>query len=225
MGRHERKGGASQQLRRQRQRDALRRLPERLSRRHQRPGPARSPAVPGRHPRHNHQTSNGRNPPTMDDQQHPEPDGRPGEGDVVYTTGCWYYRLARALRANSGSGSLARRLDALGPDSREQTLASLGKSAPDDRIAELPNRSASDGGHKAPQATQHAECRGTCGRCCRRWPTSHGERVGPVARGRARPRGRLSSPRRAEQLGWMNSRLYGRFGGPGSPWSQARKRL
>jgi hypothetical protein len=27
--------------------------------------------------------------------------------EVVYTTGCWHYRLARAVQAGSGSGSLS----------------------------------------------------------------------------------------------------------------------
>jgi len=45
--------------------------------------------------------------------------------DVVYTTGCWYYRLARAVGAGARSGSLARRLGALGAGERERALTSL----------------------------------------------------------------------------------------------------
>jgi len=47
------------------------------------------------------------------------------QADVVYTTGCWYYRLARAVQAGSGSGSLAGRLGALGAEERERALTSL----------------------------------------------------------------------------------------------------
>ena len=37
------------------------------------------------------------------------------QADIVYTTGCWYYRLARAVRADAGSGSLTRRQLTLDP--------------------------------------------------------------------------------------------------------------
>ena len=53
--------------------------------------------------------------------------------EVVYTTGCWYYRLARAVLAGSGDGSLSGRLDALGPEARDAALES---------IRRLPTRSA-----------------------------------------------------------------------------------
>ncbi len=45
--------------------------------------------------------------------------------EVVYTTGCWYYRLARAVLAGSGDGSLSGRLDALGREARDAALESI----------------------------------------------------------------------------------------------------
>ncbi|MGH9150833.1 MAG: hypothetical protein ACRD03_00170 [Acidimicrobiales bacterium] len=46
-------------------------------------------------------------------------------GEAVYTTGCWYYRLARALLAASGAGSLSSRLEAVGPAARDDALESV----------------------------------------------------------------------------------------------------
>lgn len=43
----------------------------------------------------------------------------------VFTTGCWYYRLGRAVIAGDGRGSLARRFDALAPATRARTLSAL----------------------------------------------------------------------------------------------------
>lgn len=43
----------------------------------------------------------------------------------VYTTGCWYYRLSRALLAGSGTGSLSGRLASLEPDERQRAMQAL----------------------------------------------------------------------------------------------------
>lgn len=45
--------------------------------------------------------------------------------EAVYTTGCWYYRLARAVLAGSGAGSLSSRLETLGTAARDDTLAAI----------------------------------------------------------------------------------------------------
>lgn len=45
-------------------------------------------------------------------------------GDV-FTTGCWYYRLGRAISAGTGAGSLSRRFEALDPLTRSRTLTAL----------------------------------------------------------------------------------------------------
>lgn len=47
--------------------------------------------------------------------------------EAVYTTGCWYYRLARAASAGSGDGTLSRELANLEPESRARARASIGK--------------------------------------------------------------------------------------------------
>ena len=44
---------------------------------------------------------------------------------VVFTTGCWYYRLSRAVRAGSGAGSLSGRLAGLEPSQRDRALLGL----------------------------------------------------------------------------------------------------
>lgn len=43
----------------------------------------------------------------------------------VFTTGSWYYRLARAVSAGSGTGSLSGAFGALGEIERRRVLASL----------------------------------------------------------------------------------------------------
>jgi hypothetical protein len=45
--------------------------------------------------------------------------------DAVFTTGCWYYRLARAVVASTGAGSLSGQLEALGPGARDAALESI----------------------------------------------------------------------------------------------------
>jgi hypothetical protein len=45
-----------------------------------------------------------------------------GDG-VVFTTGCWYYRLSRAVNAGSGTGSLSGQLAELEPSRRDRPLA------------------------------------------------------------------------------------------------------
>lgn len=47
----------------------------------------------------------------------------------IYTTSCWYYRLGRAIAHGTGQGSLSRRLEDLGAQSR---------GAVTDAIRELP---------------------------------------------------------------------------------------
>jgi hypothetical protein len=46
-------------------------------------------------------------------------------GEEIYTTGCWYYRLTRAVMAGSGDGSLSGRFAALGEEGQRQALAGL----------------------------------------------------------------------------------------------------
>jgi len=53
------------------------------------------------------------------------------DGGEVFTTGSWYYRLARAVRDRQFSGSLSRRLASLSADVRRDVLGSLG-SLPDE---------------------------------------------------------------------------------------------
>ena len=43
----------------------------------------------------------------------------------VHTTGCWYYRLSRALHSEPMIGALSRRLGALAPDRRERVMSGL----------------------------------------------------------------------------------------------------
>ena len=45
--------------------------------------------------------------------------------EAVYTTGCWYYRLARATSSGAGTGSLSGELAALDPMRRVRARASL----------------------------------------------------------------------------------------------------
>ncbi len=51
--------------------------------------------------------------------------GDPFERGEVFTTGCWYYRLARAVAAGVGTGSLSRRFEALDPPTRARALRAL----------------------------------------------------------------------------------------------------
>lgn len=44
---------------------------------------------------------------------------------VLFTTGCWYYRLSRAVSAGSGTGSLSGQLAELEPSERDRALAGL----------------------------------------------------------------------------------------------------
>lgn len=46
-------------------------------------------------------------------------------GEAVYTTCCWYYRLARAVLAGGVTGSLSSRLEHMGEQARGATLASI----------------------------------------------------------------------------------------------------
>jgi hypothetical protein len=48
----------------------------------------------------------------------------------VFTTGSWYYRLARAVRDRHSAGSLSRRVEALAPEVRREVLASLDSLPP-----------------------------------------------------------------------------------------------
>ncbi len=43
----------------------------------------------------------------------------------LFTTGCWYYRLSRAVRAGSGGGSLSGQLAELEAGARDRALAGL----------------------------------------------------------------------------------------------------
>lgn len=47
------------------------------------------------------------------------------DNGAVFTTGCWYYRLSRAVRTGSGTGSLSGRLGVLEPSQRDRALAGL----------------------------------------------------------------------------------------------------
>ena len=47
------------------------------------------------------------------------------DAGAVFTTGCWYYRLSRAVRTGSGTGSLSGRLSVLEPSQRDRALAGL----------------------------------------------------------------------------------------------------
>ena len=47
------------------------------------------------------------------------------DGGNVFTTGSWYYRLARAVRDRQFSGSLSRRLASLSPEGRRAVDTSL----------------------------------------------------------------------------------------------------
>jgi hypothetical protein len=46
-------------------------------------------------------------------------------GDEIYTTGCWYYRLTRAVMSEPGGGSLSGRFASLGEDRQRQALEGL----------------------------------------------------------------------------------------------------
>lgn len=46
-------------------------------------------------------------------------------GGEVFTTGSWYYRLARAVSVGSGTGSLSGAFQALSESERHRILASL----------------------------------------------------------------------------------------------------
>ncbi len=45
--------------------------------------------------------------------------------ETVYTTGCWYFRLARAVLAGSGTGALSSRLESVGPATSRAVLESI----------------------------------------------------------------------------------------------------
>jgi hypothetical protein len=47
------------------------------------------------------------------------------EASEVFTTGSWYYRLARAVRDRQTAGSLSRRVEGLAPEVREEVMTSL----------------------------------------------------------------------------------------------------
>lgn len=47
------------------------------------------------------------------------------ERGEVFTTGCWYYRLGRAVAAGVGTGSLSGRFEALDPPTRTHALRAL----------------------------------------------------------------------------------------------------
>lgn len=47
------------------------------------------------------------------------------ESDALYTTGCWYYRLARAAVTGTGAGSLSGRLEVPGPEERDAAVESI----------------------------------------------------------------------------------------------------
>ena len=48
----------------------------------------------------------------------------------VFTTGSWYYRLARAVRDRESSGSLSRRVEDLAPEVCQDVMASLDSLPP-----------------------------------------------------------------------------------------------
>ncbi|HEY5244978.1 MAG TPA: hypothetical protein VIJ60_04870 [Acidimicrobiales bacterium] len=49
----------------------------------------------------------------------------PVAGEDVYTTGGWYYRLARAIRDNEFTGALSRRVSGLSPEVQRAVTTSL----------------------------------------------------------------------------------------------------
>jgi hypothetical protein len=53
------------------------------------------------------------------------------EVQALYTTSCWYYRLARAVLYGPGRGALTRLAEALSPDGKGRLRASL-RRLPDD---------------------------------------------------------------------------------------------
>ena len=52
-----------------------------------------------------------------------------GRGEV-FTTGCWYWRLSRALGERNARGSLSRLIGALNPQQRESVVASVDRLPP-----------------------------------------------------------------------------------------------
>jgi hypothetical protein len=55
---------------------------------------------------------------------------RRADGNEVFTTGSWYYRVARAARDRDSSGSLSRRIESLPPEARQAVMASLDNLPP-----------------------------------------------------------------------------------------------
>jgi hypothetical protein len=53
------------------------------------------------------------------------------EADDVFTTGSWYYRLARAVHDPAFTGALSRRVTALDPEMRRGVIASLDELPPE----------------------------------------------------------------------------------------------
>lgn len=47
------------------------------------------------------------------------------EANEIFTTGSWYYRVARAVRDRQSAGSLSRRVEGLVPEVREEVMTSL----------------------------------------------------------------------------------------------------
>ena len=95
------------------------------------------------------------------------------QADIVYTTGRWYYRLARAVRANAGSGSLTRRLEALDPAGRERAVTAL-ETLPQ-TVGLLSFRTVVPvmAALQLRRPFEHAERRGARSRSHRRWSDSH----------------------------------------------------
>jgi hypothetical protein len=48
-----------------------------------------------------------------------------GEGGEIYTTGSWYWRLARAVTDGTGRGTLSRAMLALPPERQSRVLAAV----------------------------------------------------------------------------------------------------
>jgi hypothetical protein len=55
----------------------------------------------------------------------------PVAGEDVYTTGGWYYRLARAIRDSEFTGALSRRMSGLSPEGQHAVTMSLHQLPPE----------------------------------------------------------------------------------------------
>lgn len=53
------------------------------------------------------------------------------ESREIFTTGCWYYRLDRALGGAKGTGVLSRSFDALGEQQKRSALIALDRLPPE----------------------------------------------------------------------------------------------